>query len=69
MGVFCVITYYFMIKHYQFKGANITMVIASVFYLISGALMFFIYIKRKKQRIVLPDSDFEKKIGEGSVLN
>lgn len=51
MGVFCVITYYFMIKHYQFHGANITRVITSIFYVISGALMFFIYIKRKKNEI------------------
>lgn len=51
MGVFCVITYYFMIKHYQFPGANINRVVTSVFYLISGALLFFIYVKRKKHEI------------------
>jgi O-antigen/teichoic acid export membrane protein len=47
MGVFCVATYYFMIQHYQFQGANITRVITSLFYVISGALMFFIYIKKR----------------------
>jgi O-antigen/teichoic acid export membrane protein len=69
MGIFCVITYYFMIQHYQFQGANISRVITSIFYLISGALMFFIYIKRKKHEIVLPVSDFGKKIGAGSILD
>ena len=54
-GVFCVISYYFMIQHYQFRGANINRVITSVFYVISGALMVFIYIKRKKhERRVYP---------------
>jgi O-antigen/teichoic acid export membrane protein len=48
MGVFCVIVFYFMIKHYQFQGANIARVITSLFYVISGSIMFLIYIKRKK---------------------
>jgi len=45
MGVFCVIMYYSMIAKYQFYGANITRVITSLFYLISGAIMFLIYSK------------------------
>ncbi len=46
MGIFCVGTYYFMIKHYQFNGANISRVIASMFYVFTGALMFYIYLKQ-----------------------
>jgi O-antigen/teichoic acid export membrane protein len=32
MGVFCIITYYLMIKYYQFQGANLARVITSIFY-------------------------------------
>ena len=48
MGVFCIVLYYLMIQKYQFYGANISRIIASVFYVISGAILFLIYIKRKK---------------------
>lgn len=48
MGVFCVFTYYFMIRQYQFQGANISRVITSIFYVISGAIMFFVYVKRRR---------------------
>ncbi len=48
MGIFCIFTYYFMIKNYQFEGANIARVVTSIFYLIISFLIFFIYIKRKK---------------------
>ncbi len=46
MGIFCIIAYYFMIHYYQFIGANITRVIASIFYLLVGLIMFALY-KRK----------------------
>jgi O-antigen/teichoic acid export membrane protein len=49
MGVLCVVLHYLMIKKYQFHGANITRVITSIFYVISGAVMFFIYFKRRKR--------------------
>lgn len=48
MGVFCIIAYYFMIKEFQFYGANITRVITSLFYIVSGALLFMLYIKKRK---------------------
>ena len=48
MGVFCIIAYYFMIQHYQFYGANITRVITSLFYVLSGTILFIIFIKRNK---------------------
>jgi O-antigen/teichoic acid export membrane protein len=48
MGVFCVVSYYFMIKHYQFQGANINRVITSIFYVLSGSLIFIFYFIRKK---------------------
>lgn len=48
MGIFCVIIYYFMINKYQFHGANITRVITSIFFVASGAILFFLFLKRKK---------------------
>lgn len=51
MGVFCVITYYFMIEKYQFRGANINRIVTSVFYLVSGAFLFFIFIKKKMKNV------------------
>lgn len=48
MGIFCIITYYFMIQNYQFYGANITRVISSIFYILNGALLFLIFIRKKK---------------------
>lgn len=48
MGIFCIITYFIMIQKYQFIGANITRVISSIFYVISGILLFYFYLKRKK---------------------
>ena len=48
MGIFCVVTYYFMIQQYQFYGANITRVISAMFYLLSGAVIFILYNKKRK---------------------
>jgi O-antigen/teichoic acid export membrane protein len=48
MGAFCVATYYFMIKNYQFKGANITRVISAIFYSVSGAVLFLLYIRKRR---------------------
>jgi O-antigen/teichoic acid export membrane protein len=56
MGVFCIIMFYFMIEKYQFYGANITRVITSIFYVISGALLFYIFMKRKKHEAIKTDS-------------
>jgi len=48
MGGFCIIAYYYMIKEYQFHGANITRVITAIFYVLSGAILFFIFTKKKR---------------------
>jgi len=46
MGVFCVIAYYWMIRYFQFKGANITRVFAGLFYIISGTVLWLYYKKK-----------------------
>jgi O-antigen/teichoic acid export membrane protein len=46
MGIFCVIAYYWMIQYFQFKGANITRVLAGLFYIISGTLLWWYYKKK-----------------------
>lgn len=48
MGIFCIIVYYFMIQKFQYFGANITRVFAAVFYVLTGAGMFFLYLKLRK---------------------
>jgi O-antigen/teichoic acid export membrane protein len=60
MGTFCVITYHYMIQHYQFRGANITRVISSIFYIISGLTIFMIYVRKKKSIIVYERTISEK---------
>lgn len=51
MGAFCIITYYYMIEHYQFQGANISRVITSSFYVVAGALLFLFYKKRNIRNV------------------
>jgi len=51
MGIFCIFSYYFMIEKYQFYGANITRVISSIFYILSGAILFMIYYKYNRNKI------------------
>jgi len=50
MGVFCIIVYYFMIQKFEFYGANLSRVITSLFYVLSGAIMFFFYLKGEKNK-------------------
>jgi len=50
VGGGCILMYYFMIKNYQFHGSNITRVITAIFYILTGAVMFFIYVKNKRAR-------------------
>jgi O-antigen/teichoic acid export membrane protein len=50
MGIFCLVSYYLMIKYFQFHGANITRVISSIFYVVSGAIMYLIYFKKDKAK-------------------
>ncbi len=52
MGIFCVIIYYYMIKKYQFHGANLTRVITSIFFVVSGAILFFLFMKRRKFNVI-----------------
>ena len=49
MGIFCVIIYYFMIQKYQYWGANITRVFASIFYVITGAILLIFYLSKKRK--------------------
>jgi O-antigen/teichoic acid export membrane protein len=48
MGVFSILLYYALIRNFQFFGANIARVIISGVYVLVGAILFTIFIKRNK---------------------
>ena len=50
-GIFCIIAYYFMIQEYQFYGASVTRIMTSVFFVLTGAVIFFLFIRKKKNEI------------------
>ncbi len=48
MGIFCIVSYYLMIRYFQFRGANITRVFASLFYILTGAVLLYFYKTRNR---------------------